>query len=127
MQEAESEARPVLDVDADRDRVPARRLSQRAPQRLLGLLKMHSREDRSFVIHESNLLDADPAFYAAYSLELERVQLLCSRESGDMAFLPDFVGSYGKRSRNNGYMLHGALSPATWRFLPCSRAESTAP
>ena len=49
---AEAEARPVLDVDADRDGVSARRFSQRAPQRLLGFLKMRSRGDRSFVIHE---------------------------------------------------------------------------
>ena len=51
-EEAEAEARPVLDVDADRDGVAARRFSQRAPQRLLGFLKLRSREDRSFFIHE---------------------------------------------------------------------------
>ena len=66
--EAEAEARPVLDVDPDRDRVAARRLSQRPPQSLLVLLKenaLRSRECRavrSFVIHESQPANLDAAF-----------------------------------------------------------------
>ena len=45
--EAEAEARPVLDVDADGDRVAARRLSQRPPQRLLVLLKENALRKKS--------------------------------------------------------------------------------
>ena len=46
-EEAEAESRPVLDVDADGDRVAARRLSQRPPQRLLVSLNERKRIKRS--------------------------------------------------------------------------------